>query len=170
MRRLILKKLYHAWLTQNKHLQVSRFRAGQVLTRVARRIQERMTPKEFQMVSFHLWHRYAAVKAAHRRDEPEQLFMVPYIQRWPRLLRILNSKRITKKRAAEKASRVMVYRAWKGWRKAMESERSDAGDEDKEERARRHYEDRLNLRIIHAWCGAAKERGRNKRRREKCFR
>ena len=170
VRRLILQKLYAAWLKENQRLQISRFRAGQVLARVARRIQEKFSPKEFQMVSFHMWRRYAAVKAAHRRDEKDPPFVVPYITRWPRLLRILNSKRIKKKRAEEKAHKVIYFRVLKAWRLSREKVRDGFEDTDLEDIAIRHYEDRLCGVIIKAWCGVAKERGRNLRRREKLFR
>ena len=143
VRRLILQKLYTAWIKENQRLQISRFRAGQVLARVARRIQEKLSPKEFQMISFHLWHRYAAVKAAHRRDEKDKPYVTPYIARWPRLLRILNSKRIRNTRALERARKVVFHRCMKAWKIAMEKERSDIDDDDGQEKAERHFDDRL---------------------------
>lgn len=170
VRRLILKKLYTAWLKENQRLQISRFRAGQVLARVARRIQEKLSPKEFQMISFHLWHRYASVKGSHRRDEKDKAFVTPYIARWPRLLRILNSKRIRNKRTEEKAHKVMCYRALKSWRIAMDKEQADLDNLDLEDKATRHFEDRLCGGVVSAWSALAKERGKNLRRREKCFR
>ena len=170
VRRLILNKLYAAWLKENQRLQISRFRAGQVLARVARRIQEKLSPKEFQMISFHMWHRYSAVKAAYRRDEKDRPFVTPYIARWPRLLRILNSKRIRGKLAEEKAQKVVFHRVMKAWRITMAKERSDILDGDSEDMAIRHFDDRLCRSVMQVWCNLARERGRNLRKREKYFR
>lgn len=122
------------------------------------------------MVSFHLWHRYASVKASFRRDEKEKAFVTPYIARWPRLLRILNSKRIKNKIADEKVQKVVFFRVMKAWRLAMEKEHSDIDDETAQDRAERHFDERLSRVVLLAWCALAKERGKNLRRREKYFR
>lgn len=170
VRRLILHKLYNDWIAENKRLQISRFKAGQVLARVARRIQDRLSPKEFQLVSFHLWRRYSSVKNSFRKQEQEKVFMVPYIQRWPRLLRILHSQQIKKKRAAEKADRVTFHRAWGRWKQALERIKEDITDPSQEETSKTHFEEVLKKRILTAWSEITRERGRNMRRRERCFR
>lgn len=169
VRRLILHKLFQAWCTHLKTKNVSRFKASQVLTRVARRVQERVSPREFQLIAFHMWYRYSSVRASHRRDESEKVFTMPYIPRWPPLLRQINAKRIHHKICETTAAGMSLKKAIRAWIFAYERAKTFLIDEGKESSAAIHYERILMVRTFMPWRTMTREKGRNYRRREKCF-
>jgi hypothetical protein len=170
VRRLILHKLFHTWCSHLKAKNVSRFKASQVLTRVARRVQERVSPREFQQIAFHMWYRYSSVRASHRREEPEKVFTMPYMPRWPPLLRQINAKRIHHKICATNAAGLVLKKALHAWTIAFGRAKTFLVDEGKESSAAGHYDRILKARTFLPWKTMTKEKGRNYRRRERCFR
>jgi hypothetical protein len=168
VRRLILQKLYAAWVQEAKLLRIRRFKASQIITRMLRRTFGNLSQKERLILSMHLWHRLAAVSAAERRGDPQPFFNQPYIKEWPIVLQNLTVKKIKKIRAQESSRQLLKMRGFKAWCMALSSDNSP-DNEDSNALAEAHFVEHLLQRVFDEWNGLARERGRNLRRREKCF-
>ena len=150
VRRLILKKLYAAWLLEAKLLRIRRFKGGQVLTRMLRRTYGNLSQKERLILSLHLWHRLAAVAAAERRGDTQPFFTTPYIKEWPVVLQSLTVKKIKKIRAQASSRQLLKMRGFKAWCKAIHTDNTPAND-DSQALAEAHFVQHLLQRIIDEW-------------------
>ena len=168
VRRLILKKLFGAWVLEAKSLRICRFKGSKIITRMMRRTFGNLSQKERLVLSLHLWHRLAAVASAERRGEPQPYFNQPYIKEWPVVLQNLTVKKMKKIRAQDSSRQLLKVRAFKAWSKALSSDTSP-DNEDSNALAEAHYVERKLQRVIDEWNALTRERGRNLRRREKCF-
>jgi hypothetical protein len=168
VRRLILKKLYVSWQFEAKLLRIRRFKASQILTRMLRRTYGNLSQKERLVLSLHLWHRLAAVSAAERRGDPQPFFNTPYIREWPIVLQSLTVKKIKKIRAQESSRQLLKMRGFKAWCKAINNDNTPDSD-DSQAMAEAHFVQHKLQRIVDEWNALTRERGRNLRRREKCF-
>lgn len=152
VRRLILKKLYAAWVLEAKLLRIRRFKGGQVLTRMLRRTYGNLSQKERLILSLHLWHRLAAVNAAERRGDPQPFFSTPYIKEWPVVLQSLTVKKITKIRAQASSRQLLKMRGFKAWCKAIHSDNTPVSD-DSQALAEAHFVKCLLQRVVDEWNG-----------------
>ena len=65
IRRLILTKLFRGWHNEVRYMKGNYYKAAQIMARSIRRGGDTLWVREVVLVSFHMWHRYAAVKVTH---------------------------------------------------------------------------------------------------------
>lgn len=168
VRRLILKRLFAAWLFEAKLLRIHRFKAGQILTRMFRRTFGNLSQRELLVLTLHVWHRLAAVNTAYRRGDPQPHFTQPYIKQWGPIVQNITVKRIKKIRAQDSSRQLLKMRGFKFWLKAISNDNTP-DNEGNTMKAEAHYVETLFGKVFHVWNKLTRERGRNLRRREKCF-
>jgi hypothetical protein len=64
IRRLMLEKLFHGWVTETRDLRMVRYKASMILSRMVRRTKGPLWVKEATLVCFHMWFRYIQVKVS----------------------------------------------------------------------------------------------------------
>ena len=167
LRRLILVKLFLGWRTETRELRGRRFKGAQILTRTMRKHKGPLWVKEGVMVCYHVWHRYAAVRAAYKRNEPDAVYKNPHLPQWHRLIQKITMTRIHHKRAQEKGQMLVLKRNFRTWRFIMTMDKSKLMTP--MAIAVNHYNNKVWTKVFGAWSGILKERGGNARRRTRCF-
>ena len=167
IRRLILSKLFMGWRSEVRELRGMRYKASQILARTMRRSKGPMWVKEGVLVTFHIWRRYAAVRFAYRRDEPDPQFKNPHLPQWSKLLSSITLNRIHRKRAQEKGEKLLITRTFRTWQVIMTMDKSKLVTP--LQIAINHWNLKVWTKVFGGWSGIIKERGTIMRLRNKCF-
>lgn len=168
IRRLIVVKLFHGWLSTAHSQRTNNYKASQIIARMVRRTRGPLMMKEAVLVCFHMWHRYIAVKKAFRVNKPDPTFGNPYLPQWARLIKTIVFMRMEKKRAVVAAHRVGLWVWFKRWL-IVKNMPDRARIVTKEEMAIEHFASSTCRRILQAWYQLIRTRGRLFRIRNRAF-
>ena len=168
IRRLILVKLFQTWHSEARSSRLRAAKAAQILSRMIRRSRGPLWIKESQLVCFHMWRRYSAVRRAYKTDSPDPVFGYPYLSQWNSLIKSIAIDRVYKKKVAL-LGQVLTMQLWFSRWKMVQVHSKDQDFLTDEILASRHYEKKLSVRVLHAWFGVVRMKGRAMRRRNRMF-
>jgi hypothetical protein len=143
-------------------------RASQILSRMLRRSRGPLWMKEAQLVCFHMWRRFNAVRSAYRKQQADPQFGYPYLPQWTQLMKQIVLTRARKEQVRRIGSSLeskVWFDRWIKVKRALDSRKTMSAEEIADQR----YVQSLTSKVLSAWNGHCREKGKIYRLRLKIF-